>query len=198
MLIKRAYDNRNRELKRQETREKIIQTMASLLASGQDDLPVSELAKQAGVSRRSVYQHFPDKQARIRAISEWVDANVRAGVTLPESYADIPHYIEARVDYILDNQTLVRAQMASGVSKDVRSYRKLVHARHLRNALGEQLTDTKDIESFVALIISLVRAEAIFDLRDIYKMSRRRIKEQLSGLFRLALSESRSNASTST
>ena len=196
-MAKRAYNNRNRELKRDEARENIIRTMVSLLASGKDDIPVSEIAEQAGVSRRSVYQHFPDKQARIQAISDWVDANAKAAVTLPENFADIPSYIETRVDYMLDNETLVRAQMASGVSKEVRSYRKLVHARHLRAVLSEQITDARDVENLVALIVSLVRAEAIFDLRDIYKMSRKRIKEQLSGLFWLAMQERRSKPSTS-
>ena len=188
-MTKRAYDNSKREQKRDAARENIIRTMVSLLASGQEDIPVAELARQAGVSRRSVYQHFPDKQARIQAISAWVDDNVKDGVWLPNRYADIPHYIETRVDYMFDNEELVRAQMASGVSKDVRSYRKLVHARHLRAALAERLTDKQEIENLVALIISLVRAEAIFDLRDIYKMSRKRIKEQLSRLFRLAMQE---------
>ncbi len=188
-MAKRTYDNSKREKARLDARDRILSTMVSVLAEGKDDIPLSDLAEKAGVSLRGLHQHFPDKQARLQAMSEWIDRNVKEAVILPTTFDDIPSYIEARVDYMLDNETIMRAQMASGLSKDLRSYRKLVHARRLKAALGERLPNKKAVDDLTALIISLVRTEAIFDLRDIYGFSAAKIKSQLKNLFRLALED---------
>ena len=188
-MAKRAYDNSKREQARLDARDRILSTMVSLLAQGKEDVPLSDLAKKAGVSLRGLHQHFPDKQARLQGMSEWIDQNVKEAVVLPTSFEDIPNYIETRVDYMLDNEIIMRAQMASGLSKDLRSYRKLVHARRLKAALGERLTNKRAVNDLTALIISLVRTEAIFDLRDIYGFSADRIKSQLKNLFHLALND---------
>lgn len=185
----RPYDNTNRAQKSLKTRDAIIKTMIAEMANGGEDISVAQVAKQSGVSLRTVYQHFPDKSARIQGINAWINENVEGDNLLPENFDDLPNYIERRVDYILQNETIIRAQMASGLSKDVRSFRKLSHAKHLRKALREKLNDKKSIEELVALIISAVRAEAILDMRDIYKMPVPRIKARLSKMIELTINE---------
>lgn len=186
-MTKRGYNNAGREAKQREVREHLIHHMVTMLAAGGEDISVRQLAQETGVSVRSIYDHFPDKEARIQAISQWIDANVHTAVYLPQQFDDIPRYIESSVDYILDNETVIRAQLAQGVSKELRSYRKLAHARQLHSALAEQIQDKQDASDLVAMIISLVRAEAVLDLRDIYKLPRKRIKQRLCWLFGLAL-----------
>lgn len=186
-MTKRGYNNAGREAKQREVRERLIQHMVTMLAAGGEDISVRQLAQETGVSVRSIYDHFPDKEARIQAISQWIDANVQTAVYLPQQFDDIPRYIESSVDYILDNETVIRAQLAQGVSKELRSYRKLAHARQLHSALAGQIQVKQDAADLVAMIISLVRAEAVLDLRDIYKLPRKRIKQRLCWLFGLAL-----------
>ncbi len=188
-MSQRAYNNANRELKKQQSRDAIVQTMVSQMADGRDDLSVAELAKESGVSLRTVYQHFPDKAARIEAINLWINAQVDMSCVYPKSFDDVPFYVERLIDYILQNEILIRAQMSTGLSKDVRSYRKLAHAQSLRDALAERLRDAPSIERLTALIISTVRAEAVFDLRDIYNMPVSEIKSSLRRMIELFLDE---------
>lgn len=192
-MSQRAYNNAKRELKKQQNRDAIVKTMVSQMADGRDDVSVAELAKESGVSLRTVYQHFPDKAARIEAINGWINGQVDMSRVYPKSFGDVPAYVERLIDYILQNEIIIRAQMSTGLSKDVRSYRKLAHAQSLRDALAERLHDGPSVERLTALIISTVRAEAVFDLRDIYNMTVDEIKSDLRRMIELFLEETIAN-----
>lgn len=186
-MTKRAYNNKKRLEKSQRTRTAIIEAMIAAMANGEEDVAVAELANACSISLRTVYQHFPDKAARIKAINEWVDDQVGTDQVLVRNFADIPDYIERLVDYVFDNETIVRAQMAPGLSKSVRTYRKQIHARSLRKALRERLADKHEVDNLTALILSTVRAEAIIDMRDIYGLSTARIKSCMRAMIEATL-----------
>ncbi len=189
-MTKRAYDNARREQKSRETRDAILAAMVDRLADGADDIVVAEVARSAGVAVRTVYQHFPDKAARVHAIHQWIDERVDTNTVMPSGWDDIPDYVERLVAYIFRNESLVRAQLAPGLAKSVRTLRKQVHIRHLRKALRERLTQRSIVDEVTALVICLVRVEAIFDLRDLYGMSETRIKAKMRRLIELQLSDS--------
>ena len=53
-----------REQQRQETREQILRAVGRLLESGSlEDLNFADVAKEAGLGERTVYRHFPTKEA---------------------------------------------------------------------------------------------------------------------------------------
>ena len=106
---------------------------------------------------------------------------------LPTGFEDIPGFVERLVDYVFGNETLIRAQLMPGLSKSVRSYRKKIYARHLRKALRERSTNKMEIESLGAFIISTVRAEAIFDMRDMYGLTISQIKVSMRTMLELLL-----------
>ena len=117
-MAKRAYDNSTRERQRQETRDAILRVMVEAMAQGDDDVPVSEIARQAGVATRTVYVHFPDRESRVDGINAWIESQVDMRRVLPTSYDDLPDYGARLVDYVLDNEMIIRAQMAPGLSRD--------------------------------------------------------------------------------
>ena len=186
-MSSRTYDNTKRAEKSRKTRDAIVETMISFMADGEADVSVADLASRSGVSLRTVYQHFPDKKARIEAIDAWINGRIEMGRIYPRSFDDVPDYVERLVSYIVDNETVIRAQMASGLSKDVRSFRKLAHAKQLRAALSEGFDDKRTIDEIVALIISTIRAEAVFDLRDIYKLSVPNIRTRMRRMIELLI-----------
>lgn len=179
-MNKRAYDNTKRDQKKIETRNTIVEAMTTLLARGEEDLSVVKLAALAGVSRRTVYQHFPDKAARVKAINDWVEGLVDVGSVLPTSYEDIPSYIERRIDYIFQYESLIRVVMASGLAKQVLDSRRQKHKEYLSKALRERIADEKIIDELVGVILATLRANAIYDMRDLYKMNEDRIKASFS------------------
>ena len=177
-MTKRKYDNSKRERESGARRERIVEAMVSSMAEGAEDVSVADVAELAEVSRRTVYQYFPDRDARKQAINDWIDSRASIDGVLPTSYADIPAYAERLVDYIFANETMLRAQMAAGLSKEVRSYRKRKHARFLKKALGELIADPEIVDDATALILSTLRTEAVFDMRDLYGLSQSRTKRQ--------------------
>lgn len=178
-MTKRKYDNSKREEQTGLRREQIIEAMVAGMAGGEEDVSVADVAERAGVSRRTVYQYFPDKAARIQAINDWIDKQASIDDILPRRFSDIPDYVEQLVAYIFANETMLRAQMAAGLSKEVRSFRKRKHASFLKQALGERISDPDVVDDATALILSTLRAEAVFDMRDLYGVSPKRIKKQL-------------------
>ena len=136
---------------------------------------MAEVARRSGVALRTVYQHFPNREARIEAIDEWISIHDDPRALVPANYADIVDYAERVVRFLVANEALVRAQMAPGLSKSVRSKRKQLHLRALRKALGERCEEVARVREFSALIVTTVRADVVFDLRDEHGLSVDRI-----------------------
>lgn len=177
-MTERKYDNSRRESESHLRREKIIAAMVSSMADGAEDVSVADVADVAGVSRRTVYQYFPDREARKKAINDWIDNQASIDSVLPTNYADIPAYAERLVDYIFANETILRAAMSAGLSKEVRSFRKRKHAGFLKKALSERIGDAGVVDDATALLLSTLRAEAVFDMRDLYGLSQSRTRRQ--------------------
>ena len=175
-MTRRGYDNSTRERKREATRNDVIRAMAEAMAAGGEDIAVAEVARAAGVSKRTVYHYFPDRDARIAAIDQWLESQVDVDEILPRNFADIGPYVERVVDYVLDNEVFIKAQFAPGLPKDVRNLRKRRHRKALSQALTEIIEDKAAVDRLSALIVSSVRAEAIFDMAEIYRLSRASIK----------------------
>jgi AcrR family transcriptional regulator len=57
-------------------RDRVLEGVAEVLAAG-DDLTFTRVAVAAGVPERTVYRHFPTRQALLTAVYDWV--NQRAG-----------------------------------------------------------------------------------------------------------------------
>ena len=175
-MVKRIYDNSNRDKQKQQTREKIIEVMTSLLAQGEDDIPVAELAERSGVSVRTVYQHFPDKAARYKAIDDWVAELLDVGMILPKNFDDIPNYIERRIDYIFEYESLLRVVTNSGLQQEINDYRQMAHRKSLEAALQEKLTEKNKINGLVGFILATLKLKSIYEMRDVYSMTEQQIK----------------------
>ncbi|HEU5214877.1 MAG TPA: helix-turn-helix domain-containing protein [Gaiellaceae bacterium] len=67
----RKYEQRQRAAQVDETRRRIIEATADLhLTRGPAATPLAEVARRAGVQRRTVYNHFPDDVSLFAACSE--------------------------------------------------------------------------------------------------------------------------------
>lgn len=87
----RTYRSPIRERQARETRQMLLAAAADeLVVNGLADTTISAIAERAQVSQRTVYRHFPDRQALLDALTEWVDREVAARVepSLPAS-ADV-------------------------------------------------------------------------------------------------------------
>jgi len=68
-----------RDRQRQETREHILRAVARQLEAGEmEDVSFAEIARDAGVGERTVYRHFPTKEALLGAFWSWMQAQAQA------------------------------------------------------------------------------------------------------------------------
>ncbi len=68
-------------------RDRVLQGVADVLARG-DDLTFAKVATAAGVPERTVYRHFPTRQALMSAVFDWVNQRAAAGARRPTTMAE--------------------------------------------------------------------------------------------------------------
>jgi len=56
-------------------RERVLEGVAQVLAGG-DELTFARVAKAADVPERTVYRHFPTREALLAAVFDWAKARV--------------------------------------------------------------------------------------------------------------------------
>ena len=84
-----------RERQRTETREQILRAVARQLETGQmEDLSFAEVARDAGVGERTVYRHFPTKEALLGAFWSWMQ-NQAVTPERPRAPRSLPRIREA-------------------------------------------------------------------------------------------------------
>ncbi|REK16607.1 MAG: TetR/AcrR family transcriptional regulator [Actinobacteria bacterium] len=101
---------RNRQ--KQVAREAVIEALAGIVAeTGSLDFSVADVANAAGVSHRTVYNHFGDRQGMIDALAEFALKLMEAeGATdLPENLADLPDRIGPNMRAMEKNAELLIA-----------------------------------------------------------------------------------------
>jgi AcrR family transcriptional regulator len=83
-----------RDAKKEEWRNRILDAFIGLLVEGGTDLSHDALAARSGVSRRTVYRYFPDREALMEAALERVRSFAGPQVALPASAEELIDTLE--------------------------------------------------------------------------------------------------------
>ena len=112
MTASKAPHSRARDRQREETREQILRAVARQLEAGQmDDLGFADVAKEAGVGERTVYRHFPTKEALLGAFWSWMQAQAQ-GVERPRPPPAMPR-IRETIKAVRDTHRPMRILLAT-------------------------------------------------------------------------------------
>ncbi len=120
-----------RERYKEEVRARIADEIIQLLSEGMVDISHDLIAARTGISRRTVYRYFPDKDALLESGFDRVRALAGSNVILPRKEADLIdtlHDIYTGFDKIAPIATLVRstpqgrALRRSATARRVESY----------------------------------------------------------------------------
>ncbi len=74
----RVYRSELRTEQAERTRERILEALVEQLGEGNEDFSIPRVAERAGVSVRTVYHHFPNRDAQIEAVARWLDGRFAA------------------------------------------------------------------------------------------------------------------------
>ena len=101
-----------RERNKEEVRTRIADEIIQLLSEGMVDISHDLIAARTGISRRTIYRYFPDKDALLQGGFDRVRALAGSNVVLPRGEADLVdtlHDIYTGFDRIAPIATLVRS-----------------------------------------------------------------------------------------
>lgn len=164
----RTYHSPLRREQAQGTRERILDAAASVITEA-GDFVVAQVATRAGVSVRTVYHHFPDREAMLDALGEWLAAQLGyPRQELPEdlaSFADETVAMCKRFDADYDK---MRAFFSTPVGRATRRHARARRLEHLRRLAAAELTgvDPRTAEWAVVIIHQIASSRTWLALRD--------------------------------
>ena len=102
MTTTRPYESPLRAEQLEQTRLRILEAMADVLADEEvEEVTVPLVAMRARVSVRTVYRHFPTKEALFDAFGEWGEEHLRlALLSYPETLDELREMAPALVSRV--------------------------------------------------------------------------------------------------
>ena len=89
VTLSSAYESPLREEQKEATRQRILNAAGKLMEDrGLQQFSYAALAEQAGVTERTVYRHFPSKDALLQGLWEWYAQRTRFGA-IPQTERDL-------------------------------------------------------------------------------------------------------------
>jgi AcrR family transcriptional regulator len=157
------------------TRKRILDAAAELIIEEHPaTLSMLAIAKRAGVSVRTVYRHFPNKEALLDAIAEIGNEETVSGFAFQELRLDNLHEFTAQLwGELVHTRALVQAQSVTPFGHELRKKRADRRRRIIERVLAEEHVDLppEDHRRLVALIAHLMSRDSLFELTDLLGLS---------------------------
>jgi AcrR family transcriptional regulator len=172
--VRRRYDSPLRAEASARTRGAILAAFAAQLARpGATEVSVPDAARDAGVSVRTVYHHFPDDASRRSALAAWIEQQLSGSAPFPtpQSPDDLGPLTRRLYRGGAARLDLVRAQATNGFAHPVRLERLAGRRRAIAavvRSIGAPPTPTRRA---TAMIQHLMSAEAALPLIDVHGLS---------------------------
>lgn len=191
----RTYDSPVRRERAAATRRAILEAFAEQFGRpGTTDVAIPEAAERAGVSVRTVYHHFPDRQARVDGLAAWAE---EVFGPIPEEIHgpdDLPGYARNAYARAGRHLELTRAMYAAGFANDVRLARLRERRRRIADvlaAIGAADGPTRRAAAVVSLLCS---SEAGVPLLDIHGLTVEEAGEAAAAAVRAIVADLRRGA----
>ena len=169
MTTARPYESPLRAEQLEQTRRRILQAMADVLADETvDEVTVPTVAMRAQVSVRTVYRHFPTKEALFDAFGEWAEEHLRLVLhSYPETLEGVREMAPALYRMYDERAPLIRA-LLSKRGQDVRARTRRRRLKTFEKAMQEVTGELEPAErrQALAVVYLLVSAPAWQAMRD--------------------------------
>ena len=114
MKAARSYASPLRAEQMEQTRHRILEAVAEVLADEEvEEVTVPAVAERARVSVRTVYRHFPTKEALFDGFAEWAEQHLRLALhSYPDTLEGIIEMAPALYRTYDENEPLIRALLS--------------------------------------------------------------------------------------
>lgn len=141
----RPYRSALRDQQSDGTRERILDAVVRVMARGVADLSIPAVAREAGVSVRTVYRHFANKRALLAELQPYFARSTGMDAMPPPRSLDQLHYgVRTLFTHIHDMGPVGYAALASPIGSKARHLQMTERRRSTResvDAIGPELTD---------------------------------------------------------
>lgn len=151
---------------RERTRRAILGAFVEMLHTDNPaTISMPKVAERAGISTRTLYRYFPDKDALMDAGSTWWDEDARAAIGGTVDTDNVRDYLRTLWTELADNIPAVRAQHAGGPGRELR-LRRLERARSgLRGRVPPEVPEERRDDT-VDLLVAVMSSSMMLELVD--------------------------------
>ena len=193
MNTTRRYDSPTRRAKAAATRCAILEAFVEQLSQpGRDGLSPSEAAARAGVSLRTVHAHFPNREAQLAAVAEWIERYTYPnGITPANGPDDLTRYY-LEVHTLALASPLTRVLLSSRGSPDwvaIRRQRRAERLEAIRVAVEQIGAPARETQEATAMLLTLAGADASLPLHDVHGVPMERVPHVIADTVGLIVRE---------
>jgi AcrR family transcriptional regulator len=149
-------------------RQAIFDALVRHLEAGDaDDIPMEELAREAGVSRRTLYRYFPSRADLLAAAGDWIRAEA---LQLPVDIGDegIAESFRAAAARMQQRPRLARALLRTQTGRAVRGSTRAERVKAIRKAVRGEVPGLakREVERAAAVLGLLCSSNAWITIQD--------------------------------
>lgn len=166
--VKRQYDNTARAEKSKQTELSIVKTYVELLVEKRGgEVPLGEVAKRTGISQRTIFRFFEDKETLHAAMDNYLLSYLQASITQMSSL-DFVGFAKNAFALFDKNEDLTTAYVLSPFGNKARElFRAKLSAAMITRIVNEKKIDLNDkTRKRLALVTALVNAKIWYDLKN--------------------------------
>lgn len=185
-----------RERKKDEARNRIADAVIELMAEGRPDISHDVVADATGISRRTIYRYFPDRDALLSAASTRVRELAGSRVSFPKSEADLldTHAIYTGFDRIAPIATLVRS---TPHGRAMRKSQKTERQESYRAVTADAVKSLPDDDKVLATaMLQVLHTTPWLEMRDHWDLNGEQIARATNWAIRTLLNDLRSRGDT--
>lgn len=149
-------------------RSAIFEALVGHLEAGDaDDVPMEDLAQEAGVSRRTLYRYFPTRAALLAEAAEWIRDEV---LQLPVEVGDegISASFRAAAERVADRPELARALLRTTTGRQLRGDFRRARVDAIHRALKREVPGLtrREMERAAPVLSYLCSSSAWITIQD--------------------------------
>ena len=184
-----------REKNKEEARTCILDAVIELMADGRREINHDAVAERTGISRRTVYRYFVDREALLAAASDRVRELAGSRVAFPKSEKDLldTHSIYTGLDRIAPIATLVRS---TPQGRAMRLAQKAERQEHYKDAASDAVKALPEGDRLLATaMLQVLHTTPWLEMRDHWDLTGEQIARVTGWAIRTLIADLRRRGS---